>query len=309
MPVRRPGGRRGRASHRACRPRRPRTGPGRRPGSARASRDKLVRHSCLGPRRRESACQWRLCGEFPDVGSGRDGASRPADRGTDAARRGHTGRLASAGAGLSASAQHEQLDPGPHLCQLRAGHGDLHRDAPRACHAGDEGRLPSAWPTPIRAGELPGHRRHGDLRPADPGNCRDSIGACRGLNCGMESILDARLTKQPGRLEPARPALFWSQPAPSSTSFARPMSLFRGAADRARVAALRCAGWPHSCRFRASRLPGSGSRPDRPAPVRSLVAVAGTVTGARRWAPQGPSGFGAIRDACHLPGPDAGVSS
>lgn len=97
MPVRRPGGRRGRASHRACRPRRPRTGPGRRPGSARASRDKLVRHSCLGPRRRESACQWRLCGEFPDVGSGRDGASRPADRGTDAARRGHTGRLASAG--------------------------------------------------------------------------------------------------------------------------------------------------------------------------------------------------------------------
>jgi hypothetical protein len=55
--------------------------------------------------------QRRLCGKFPDVGSGRDGASRPADRDTDTARRGHTGKLASTGIGLSASAQHKQLDP------------------------------------------------------------------------------------------------------------------------------------------------------------------------------------------------------
>ena len=277
MPVRRPGGRRGRASHRACRPRRPRTGPGRRPGSARASRDKLVRHSCLGPRRRESACQWRLCGEFPDVGSGRDGASRPADRGTDAARRGHTGRLASAGAGLSASAQHEQLDPGPHLCQLRAGHGDLHRDAPRACHAGDEGRLPSAWPTPIRAGELPGHRRHGDLRPADPGNCRDSIGACRGLNCGVESILDARLTKQPGQ--------------PGAGQARRCSGRSQHHRQRRSPGPCRCSVGQRTgrglrlCGARAGRIAAGSGRPGYRAPARARIARCLYVPW---WRPRGP---------------------
>ena len=43
------------------------------------------------------------------------------------------------------------------------------------------------------------------------------------------------------------------------------MSLFHGAADRARVAALPCAGWPHSCRFRASR----------PCPCAELIIAAG----------------------------------
>ena len=169
MPVRRPCGRRGRASHRACRPRRPRTGPGRPPGGrppgisscaipawVGADGKVLASGGCAGNFLISAPAVTVRAGQQIEVQMLQEEAI-PGSQRVCPAYRFRAARTAGSW-------------PAP--LPARTGHGDLHRDAPRARHAGNKGRLPSARPTPIRAEELPGNRRHGDLRPADPGNCR-----------------------------------------------------------------------------------------------------------------------------------------